>query len=79
MATVPGRVALALEEAGATMLACADIEEGVALRRAGVTRADPGLRGAQRERPRRDPGARPHAHHLQPLRGPRSGGRRRAP
>ena len=32
-----GRVALALEAAGATMLACADIEEGVALRRAGVT------------------------------------------
>jgi alanine racemase len=31
------RVALALEAAGATMLACADIEEGVALRRAGVT------------------------------------------
>ena len=31
------RVALALEAAGATMVACADIEEGVALRRAGVT------------------------------------------
>jgi len=30
------RVALALEEAGATMLACADIEEGIMLRRAGV-------------------------------------------
>jgi len=30
------RVALALEEAGATMLACADIEEGVVLREAGV-------------------------------------------
>lgn len=30
------RVALALEEAGADLLACADIEEGVALRRAGV-------------------------------------------
>jgi alanine racemase len=30
------RVALALEQAGATMLACADIEEGVALRRSGV-------------------------------------------
>ena len=30
------RVALALEDAGATMLACADIEEGVALRQAGV-------------------------------------------
>jgi alanine racemase len=30
------RVALALEKAGATMLACADIEEGIALRRAGV-------------------------------------------
>jgi alanine racemase len=29
-------VALALERAGATMLACADIEEGVVLRRAGV-------------------------------------------
>jgi alanine racemase len=30
------KVALALEAAGASMLACADIEEGVALRRAGV-------------------------------------------
>jgi alanine racemase len=30
------RVALALEQAGATMLACADIEEGIVLRRAGV-------------------------------------------
>jgi alanine racemase len=30
------RVALALEGAGATMLACADIEEGIALREAGV-------------------------------------------
>jgi alanine racemase len=30
------RVALALERAGATMLACADIEEGIVLRRAGV-------------------------------------------
>ena len=30
------RVALALEQGGATMLACADIEEGVVLRRAGV-------------------------------------------
>jgi alanine racemase len=33
------RVGLALEEAGATMLACADIEEGIELRRAGI-RAD---------------------------------------
>ena len=31
------RVALALERAGATMLACADIEEGIVLRRAGVS------------------------------------------
>jgi alanine racemase len=31
-----GPVALALERAGATMLACADIEEGIVLRRAGV-------------------------------------------
>jgi alanine racemase len=30
------RVGLALEEAGATMLACADIEEGIELRQAGV-------------------------------------------
>src|SRR5687767_3483680 len=30
------RVALALEQAGATMLACADIEEGIVLRKAGV-------------------------------------------
>jgi len=30
------RVSLALEEAGATMLACADIEEGIVLREAGV-------------------------------------------
>ncbi len=32
-----GRVACALQQAGATMLACADIEEGIVLRRAGVT------------------------------------------
>jgi len=32
------RVGVALEQAGATMLACADIEEGIVLRRAGVTR-----------------------------------------
>ena len=31
------RVALALQEAGATMLACADIEEAIVLRNAGVT------------------------------------------
>jgi alanine racemase len=31
-----GPVAVALERAGATMLACADIEEGIALRRGGV-------------------------------------------
>ena len=31
-----GPVAIALEQAGATMLACADIEEGTVLRRAGV-------------------------------------------
>ena len=33
-----GHVARALEEAGASVLACADIEEGAALRAAGVTR-----------------------------------------
>jgi alanine racemase len=33
-----GHVARALEEAGASVLACADIEEGAALREAGVTR-----------------------------------------
>ncbi|MBI3049901.1 MAG: alanine racemase [Acidobacteria bacterium] len=32
------RVGVALEQAGATMLACADIEEGIVLRHAGVTR-----------------------------------------
>src|SRR3970040_1914058 len=32
------RVGVALEQAGATMLAGADIEEGIGLRRAGVTR-----------------------------------------
>ena len=31
-----GRVALALEQTGATMLACADIEEGIIIRQAGV-------------------------------------------
>src|SRR5918999_519607 len=31
------RVGVALEQAGATMLACADIEEGIVLRRAGVS------------------------------------------
>ena len=30
------RVGLALEQAGATMLACADIEEGIVIRQAGV-------------------------------------------
>src|SRR5471032_1932021 len=34
-----GQVALALEDAGADLLACADIEEGASLRKAGV-RAD---------------------------------------
>ena len=34
--TARARVALALEQAGATMLACADIEEGIVLRQAGV-------------------------------------------
>src|SRR5207244_5199123 len=33
-----GQVARALEEAGADLLACADIEEGAALRAAGVSR-----------------------------------------
>src|SRR6266545_4888407 len=32
-----GQVARALEDAGADLLACADIEEGAALRQAGVT------------------------------------------
>ena len=32
-----GRVGLALQDAGATMLACADIEEAIVLRKAGVT------------------------------------------
>ena len=39
----------ALEAAGASMLACADIEEGVALREAGVSDSDPGVRRAQRQ------------------------------
>ena len=54
-------VALALEEAGASMLACADIEEGVGPapgRRAG---ADPRVRRAQRQRSRRRLRARPDA------------------
>src|SRR5438132_7859003 len=34
-----GQVALALEAAGADLLACADIEEGAALRKAGVRAA----------------------------------------
>ena len=44
------RVALALEEAGATMLACADIEEGIVLRQAGVRRYRGGHRAASRRR-----------------------------
>jgi alanine racemase len=32
-----GRVAMALEQAGASLVACADVEEGVALREAGVS------------------------------------------
>ena len=47
------RVALALEQAGATMLACADIEEGIVLRQRRRARADPGVRRAERQRSRR--------------------------
>ena len=48
-----GQVARALEDAGADLLACADIEEGAALRAARRSCRDPGVRRPQRERPRR--------------------------
>ena len=58
------RVALALEEAGATMLACADIEEGIVLASGRRARADPGVRRAERQRPRRRVRVRADADHL---------------
>ena len=42
-----GQVARALEDAGADLLACADIEEGAALRAAGVRAGDSRLRRAR--------------------------------
>ena len=65
----------ALEAAGASMLACADIEEGVALREAGVTRSDSRVRRAQRQRSRRRVRARAHADGLDARR-PRARSRR---
>ena len=58
-----GPVALALERAGATMLACADIEEAIVLRKAGVRR-DSDFRGAERQRRRRHLRTQPHADDL---------------
>src|SRR4029434_11355002 len=46
-----GQVALALEEAGADLGACADIEEGHALREAGVGAENLVVRGACVRRP----------------------------
>ena len=62
------------------MLACADIEEGVVLRRGGGARADSGLRRAQRQRPRRPVRVRADARRSRrqapraPCRRPRPGG-----
>ena len=47
------------------MLAVADIEEGVDLRKAGIRVADPGVRRAQRQRPRRRVRSRPDADDLE--------------
>ena len=47
------QVALALEDAGAAMLACADIEEAIVLRQARRARTDPRLWRAERQRSRR--------------------------
>ena len=63
-ATARREVGLALEEAGAAMLACADIEEGIVLREAGVRDPDPRLRRAGRQRSRRRVRARPDADDL---------------
>ena len=69
------QVGLALEEAGAAMLACADIEEGIVLRQAGV-RAPILVFGAlERQRSRRRLRARPHADDLDARRGARAAGR----
>ena len=70
-----GQVARALEDAGADLLACADIEEGAALRAAGVTRGDPGVRRAERQRSRRPVRLPPDADDLDAGRGARRAGR----
>ena len=69
------RVALALEQAGATMLACADIEEGIVLRRGRRARADPGVRRAERQRSRRAVRVRADADDLDARRRARRAGR----
>ena len=61
-------VGLALERAGAAMLACADIEEGIALRRAGVQDPDPRLRRARHQRSRRRLRVRSDADDFDPVR-----------
>ena len=76
----PSQVARALEAAGADLLACADIEEGAALRAAGVTAGHPRLRRAERQRPRRPVRLPPHADDFDARRGarrPGGGGRAR--
>ena len=60
------------------LLACADIEEGAALRAAGVARRDPGVRRAQRQRSRRPVRLPPDADHLDARRRARRAGGRGA-
>ena len=76
-ATARAKSALALEDAGAAMLACADIEEGIVLRARRRARPDPGLRRAGRQRSRRRVRARPDADDLDAVRGARAAGRPR--
>ena len=71
------RVALALEDAGATMLACADIEEGIGAPAGRCACADTRVRRAQRQRSGRALRLRADAHDLYPWGRARGAGRRR--
>ena len=71
-------VARALEAAGATMAGGGRHRRRRRSARVRHSRADPGLRRAQRQRSRRRVRSRPDADHLEPGRGARAAGRRRA-
>ena len=74
-----GQVARALEDAGADLLACADIEEGAALRARRRARGDSRVRRAQRQRSRRPVRLPPDADDLDARRrARRAGGRARS-